>query len=390
MKRIVILCDGTWNVAEHPHPTNVVRLAQAVAPQGDDGQAQVPIYVEGVGSGRRGVTWLARTSDRVLGGLLGLGLLDNVVEAYRHLVFLYEPGDAIHVFGFSRGAFTARSLVGFIRFTGLLSRDALTRLPEAVARYTGRRHGSASRGQMRNAEWRALHSPWIMTDPTDASVYAKFGADQAIPFDIAYLGVWDTVGALGIPGVLTPGTVIHRRYAFHNTTLGPMVRAARHAVAIDERRRPFRPTLWDNLDELNADREGRPYRQEYFPGDHGAVGGGGAIRDQSAVALDWIIDGAEDAGLGFDPLVRSRIAAEGDPLGRLVSSDPPRGGLFAQVLRRFGRPRDPVGFWEEVSEAARHRWAHDPEGASPYRPAPLDPRVAELRAWKAERDERVI
>ncbi|WP_299649665.1 DUF2235 domain-containing protein [uncultured Jannaschia sp.] len=386
MKRIVILCDGTWNVAEHPHPTNVVRLAQALAPSGDDGLAQVPVYVEGVGTGRRGVTWLARTSDRVLGGMLGLGLLDNVVEAYRHLVFLYEPGDEVYVFGFSRGAFTARSLVGFIGFTGLLSRADLARLPEAVARYTERRQESAARRQMRNAEWRALHSPWIITDPADAPVYAEFGADQAIPFDIDYLGVWDTVGALGVPGLLTPGTVTHRRYAFHNTALGPMVRSARHAVAIDERRKPFRPTLWDNLEALNADREGRPYRQEYFPGDHGAIGGGGPITHQSAVALDWIMAGAEAAGLGFDPLVRRKVAEEGDPLGHLQSSDPPNGGLFAEAMRRFGRSRDPVATWEAVSEAARRRWACEFESTPPYRPPPLGPREAELRAWKAERD----
>ena len=384
MKRIVILCDGTWNVAEHPHPTNVVRIAQALAPTGDDGLAQVPLYVEGVGTGRRGVTWLARLSDRVLGGLLGLGLLDNVVEAYRHLVFLHEPGDEVYVFGFSRGGFTARSLVGFISFTGLLARADLARLPEAVARYTERRQESAARRQKRNAEWRALHSPWIMTDPDDAEIYAEFGSDEAIPFDIAYLGIWDTVGALGVPGLLTSGAVTQRRYAFHNTRLGPMVRAARHAVAIDERRRPFRPTLWDNLDELNATRDGRPYRQEYFPGDHGAVGGGGAITHQSAVALGWIMDGAEAAGLGFDPLVRARIAEEGDPLGHLQSSDPPKGGLMAEAMRRLGRPRDPVGTWDAVSEAARRRWAHD--GTPPYRPPPLGPREAELAAWKAERD----
>lgn len=285
MKRIVILCDGTWNAAEALYPTNVVRLGQALAPTGADDRAQIPVYVEGVGTGRRGVTRLSRWIDRTLGGLLGLGVLDNVVEAYRHLVFLYEPGDEVFLFGFSRGAFTARSLAGFIRFTGLLSRGRLSRLPEAVARYTERRIETPERRQSRNAECRARFAPDYMVDPEDAAIYAELGADRAVPFELAYLGVWDTVGSLGIPGLFTDTPLLARRYAFHDTALGPLVRAARHAVALDERRRPFRPTLWSNLDALNAGRPDLPYREAHFPGDHGAVGGGGELTGLSSLAL---------------------------------------------------------------------------------------------------------
>lgn len=377
MKRIVILCDGTWNNADTRHPTNVVRLGQALAPTGGDGQAQVPIYVEGVGTGRRGVTAVTRAVDRVLGGAMGLGLMENVIEAYRHLVFLHEPGDEVYVFGFSRGAYTARSLVGFIRFTGLLSRSALHHIPEAVERYSQRMILTPERRQFRNAEWRAVHSPWVMTDPKDADVYAEFGADSAVPFDVAFLGVWDTVGALGVPGVFTAQPLFGRRYNFHDTDLSDMVRAARHAVAIDERRRAFRPTLWTNLDNLNAGRPDRPYRQEVFAGDHKAVGGGGDIRKLSALALAWMIEGAAEAGLDFDDLVRERILAEGDPLGPLSADTVPSGGIFAQIMRKLGGPRDPVARLEDVSLPARTRWA-----AGGYRPEGLSRVEAALQAWK--------
>lgn len=382
MKRIVILCDGTWGAAEAPDPTNVVRLGQALSPMGsggppgDDRMSQVPIYIEGVGTGRRGTTRLASLLDRFIGGVFGIGLMANVVEAYRHLVFLYEPGDEVYVFGYSRGAFTARSLVGFIRFTGLLARADLDLLPEAVARYSERRIETPERRQSRNAEWRALHSPHIMTDPADAAIYAEMESHTAVPFDVAFLGVWDTVGRLGVPGLFTASPVSNR-HAFHDTSLTTMVRAARHAVSIDERRRPFAPTLWRNIDDLNADRPDRPYREEHFAGDHGAVGGGGEIQDLSALTLAWMMAGAGGEGLEFDPRVSAAIAAAGDPLGSLVNSATSDGGFFARLLRRFGGPRDPVRAFRDVSGPARTRWGGD----TGYRPEPLRPLEPYLNNW---------
>lgn len=385
MKRIVILCDGTWNAAEAARPTNVVRLAQALAPTGADGVAQVPIYVEGVGTGRRGVTALARAQDRILGGLLGLGLMENVVEAYRHLVFLHEPGDEVFAFGFSRGAFTARSLMGFVRFTGLLARADLARLPEAVRRYADRGTAGPHARQRGNAEWRAVRSPHVMTDPADADVYAAFGARSAVPFAVAYLGVWDTVGALGVPGLLTASPVLGRRFAFHDAALSPMVRAARHAVAIDERRRPFAPTVWTNLGDLNAGRDGRPYREEWFPGDHRAVGGGGPDAPFAALSLLWMIEGAEAAGLEFDDLVRARIAAEGDPEAPRADLIQSGGGLFGAFLRAIGRDRGPVTTLGDVSLPARIRWAAEGLDGGSYRPPPLAPLARDLDAWAQAR-----
>jgi uncharacterized protein (DUF2235 family) len=109
MKRIVVLCDGTWNSSDSQTPTNVVRFGQAMQRCDELGVIQVPIYIQGVGTGE-GPTKLSRKLDSALGGALGWGLMDNIEEAYRHLIFIYEPGDEIYILGFSRGAYTARSL----------------------------------------------------------------------------------------------------------------------------------------------------------------------------------------------------------------------------------------------------------------------------------------
>ena len=389
MKRIVILCDGTWNLAEGPRPTNVVRLAQALAPCGADGVVQVPIYIEGVGTGRRGVTWLGRLQDRVLGGFLGLGLMENVVEAYRHLVFLHEPGDEIHVFGFSRGAFTARSLVGFLRFTGLLARADLALLPEAVARYAERRDETPEARHARGAAWRARHSPHVMTDPSDAETYAAGGAHEAVPLEVAYLGIWDTVGALGVPGLFTASPILPRRHAFHDTALSDMVRAARHAIAIDERRRPFLPTTWSNLRAIEARAEaegrGRPYREEHFAGDHASVGGGGDRTGLSSLALLWVMEGAEAAGLEFDERVRAAIVAQGDPFAPLEGRSEPPEGPIPWLMRLTAVDRPDVERLLDVSMPARVRWAEGSPGEGRYRPSPLAPLEGALREWAAGR-----
>ena len=137
MKRIVIACDGTWNRLDAERQTNVAKLAEAVLPAGPDGVAQVVCHLDGVGSGR-GTGRLARALDRALGGTMGFGLEATLAEAYRFLVFAYAPGDEIHLFGFSRGAYTARSLAGLIRNCGILERRHAEAIPLALALYRAR------------------------------------------------------------------------------------------------------------------------------------------------------------------------------------------------------------------------------------------------------------
>ncbi|SLN74567.1 hypothetical protein ROJ8625_04062 [Roseivivax jejudonensis] len=199
MKRIVILCDGTWNRSDSKTPTNVVQLGQAVAPVATDGTVHVPIYIQGVGTGE-GVTRLSRKLDAVLGGAFGWGLLDNIAEAYRHLVFLYKPGDEIYIFGFSRGAYTARSLTGFIRSTGIVNRDSLNLIPEAISRYRTldqpkRTHPSSNASH----DFRARLSPRVVTREVETDWRSAKGMPDVPRLRINFLGVWDSVGALGVP-----------------------------------------------------------------------------------------------------------------------------------------------------------------------------------------------
>lgn len=240
MKRIVIACDGTWSRLDARHPTNVVKLAQAVSPEGPDGTAQVVFHLDGVGAGR-GTGRLARGIDRALGGAFGAGLMGRLEEAYRLLAFNHAPGDEIFLFGFSRGAFTARSLAGLIRTAGIVGRGSAAAIPQALELYRRRGAGAHPEAEAARA-FRAAHS----------------GGEAP---GLRYLGVWDTVGALGVPGHLRLAALCNRGLRFHDTALSGRVAAARHAVAIDERRRAFPPTLWDNLDALNAGRAEAPYRQ---------------------------------------------------------------------------------------------------------------------------------
>lgn len=385
MKRIVILCDGTWSRWDSRTPTNVIRLAQALSAEDAGGVAQVPVYIRGVGAGN-GVTGLNQTLDKLLGGAFGWGLMENIVEAYRHLVFLWEPGDEIYIFGFSRGAYTARSLTGLIRATGIVGRDALDRIPEAAARYRWRAPETHPQSEESHA-FRARLSPRVVTSPEESAWRAARGAPPAPQLRIAYLGIWDTVGALGVPPVVPVlGRLTARRHEFHDARLSSMVRAARHAVALDERRRPFEPTLWNNVAALNGEAGGKAaYSQLWFLGDHGSVGGGGDIRALSSIALRWIVEGAEEAGLAFDPGWLRSFRDEEDEMGPLNGSAP-RSGLIGWITRLRRRDREGPGSFEELHPAVYRRWSAPATGAPPYRPGSLSRIEAQLLARReAER-----
>jgi uncharacterized protein (DUF2235 family) len=374
MKRIVIACDGTWKRVDSEHPTNVVKLAQAVRPAGPDGVAQVVCHLDGVGAGR-GTGRLARAIDRLLGGAFGTGLMAQVEEAYRFLVMNYAPGDEIYLFGYSRGAFTARSLAGMIRNCGILERDEAAAIPAALALYRAR--GEAT-GPDSTGAWafRARHAGHVTTSAAEARWRAARGLAPGAPLRLAYVGVWDTVGALGVPGYLRFAGWFNRGLAFHDTKLSSGVAAARHAVAIDERRRSFPPALWGNLAALNAARPGdAPYRQCWFPGDHGSVGGGGIVTALSDDALRWVAEGAAAAGLALDPAALAAWAAGRDALGPLASRGYAPLGPLDRLLAIGARDRKGPERAAELAEATVRRWRADPA----YRPGALA-RVAPLLA----------
>lgn len=286
MANLVVCCDGTWNTPDQldqgvPAPTNVVRLYNAIADFDARGVAQTTYYHPGVGTD--GTWW-----DKAVGGGTGAGLDNNIMSAYQKLCFCYQPGDAIFLFGFSRGAYTVRSLAGFIgccgllRLTGLAPGTVWSRI-QALLTYGYRRKTE------QRADWAA--QGWDFHNQ----------ADEAIP--IHFIGVWDTVGALGIPDDMALLNLLdnRERYTFHDTTLRPSVKYACHALAMDERRASFQPTMWTQPPA------GTELKQIWFPGVHSDVGGGYRECGLANGALMWMLDEAENAGMSFDAAIVQQI-----------------------------------------------------------------------------------
>jgi uncharacterized protein (DUF2235 family) len=269
-KRLVICCDGTWNTPDQsdggrPALTNVAKVALSVSSSSEANVEQRVYYQHGVGVSR----W-----EHIRGGAFGFGLSRNVREAYRFIVENYEPGDELFFFGFSRGAFTARSTVGLIRNAGILRRENTARIDEAYSLYRDR----------------AVH-------PNDLESQL-FRRTYSFETRIRFIGVWDTVGALGIPLSGVRGLkAITSRWEFHDTALSSIVDAAYQALAIDERRGPFEPAIW----EPQTGSEDQVIKQVWFSGVHSDIGGGYADSGLSDIALTWMVDRAASSGLEFNP-----------------------------------------------------------------------------------------
>jgi uncharacterized protein (DUF2235 family) len=307
MKNIVICFDGTWNTADAEFPTNVVKTAQLLKPADSAGTDQVVFYDAGVGSMR---TAFASSINNFLGGAFGVGLLDNIESAYRFLTFNYSPGDRIFLFGFSRGAFSARSFCGLLRTCGILHKERVGKVREAIALY-----------QSRDREAGADAAPCVAFRKENS--FASYGANQARdiskspePLAIEYIGLWDTVGALGVPRFVLFAKLFNSKYEFHDLALSRMVRSARHAMSIDERRRTFAPTPWNNFRELNAalaqPGSAEPYQQVWFPGDHASIGGGGDVNGLWQASLAWVVEGAQLRGLAVDEAALAGYRADID------------------------------------------------------------------------------
>jgi uncharacterized protein (DUF2235 family) len=367
MKRLAIFCDGTWNRMSAEHPTNVLIGAQLVLPADANGVQQITYYDEGVGTNGGKVGTL-------LEGAFGWGLLEKIEAAYRFLIFNYEPGDEIFIFGFSRGAYTARSLAGLIRKCGIVPRSQAGKIREIFEFYKDTlTKPDSDEAQRRRMAW----SPDVVIKEIDRQWRLDHGGDAAVvaaakPLIIRYLGVWDTVGALGVPSHLFLNSFFpKKKYEFHDTELSSTVHAARHAVAVDERRLSFSPSLWSNLDTLNAlaGREGK-YRQIWFPGDHGSVGGGGDIRGLSNDALAWIIDGAAAEGLLVDTQKLELLREKADALAPLRNQSKGPGLLdrISQLGDREGPQQVAL-----LSESTKLRLAYEAKAQAwqPYRPGTL-------------------
>ncbi|GAA1713201.1 hypothetical protein GCM10009809_06670 [Isoptericola hypogeus] len=331
MKRIVLCCDGTWNHAVNPQVSNIVKLARSIPigsrrnRQGED-VVQLVFYVGGVGAHGYLV-------DQLLGGAFGYGITRNVIDGYRSLAMAYEPGDQIVVVGYSRGAYTARSVVGMISQVGLLEPEAADAglLSEAERVYrmhppSPRRLARAERvaRRARPGSWRRRRAELVLARVADvAQAKARFRAEHGRVVDVDFLGVFDTVGALGVPG---PS---RRKNRFHDVSLSPIVRRARQALAIDERRITFAPCLWTVPDDDPAGR----VEQVWFPGTHGDVGGGGVRCGLSDLALQWMADELRDAGVVLD---ERRLTKQLTPRASLVlAQDPPWAFRVLNVAKRL-------------------------------------------------------
>lgn len=266
MKRLVVCFDGTWNDADGARSeTNVARIARAIRACQDErgGIPQSVLYLRGIGSSGLQI-------QRLLDGAIGTGVDENIRSGYMFLAQNYVSGDEIYLFGFSRGAFSARSLAGLIASCGLLRRQRL--------------------GDLRNA-WQYYRTT---EDRSPKDFVDRYSTDAHLDVEVTMLGVWDTVGALGVPSHIFSGFNC-REYGFHNTTASKITRHAYHAMAIDESRDEFVPTLWTGDVPANCTIE-----QVWFAGSHGDVGGGYVDRSLADIPLVWMAQKAQACGLVMD------------------------------------------------------------------------------------------
>lgn len=300
MKKIAIFCDGTWNSPNRREPTHVLELQRLLL--NNPHRGQVAVYFSGIGTDDRYDGRGGRLLRKWGGGAFGWGLNTKVKQAYEFIAKVYQPGDEIYLFGFSRGAFTARSVAGMIRKCGIVADTSTRSINGAFELYSKRgRHNKPDADHIIRA--RAKMSPNFATSEVERRTPGRSGAHLV---KIAYVGVWDTVGARGIPVVaLGPVAMMwNAQYRFHDMKLSKLVASARHALALDERRRLYKPAIWDNLNTLNGGDtgDGRPFQQMWFIGNHGILGGSRGDRKLAAFSLDWIFQGAK--GLKLKPGAR--------------------------------------------------------------------------------------
>ncbi len=358
MKRLVFCFDGSWNKINEDSLTNVALTASAVAKaqvvKKDDKALlakgfivgdiipQIVHYDEGVGTNR---------NERYGGGIFGKGLYTNVREAYLFLCLNYEPGDEIYLFGFSRGAYTARSFAGLVGNCGIMRSQHIEKVIEAAKLYKAR--GEADTAVKREALQVELFNlirhfghPVTTCKAEDDWKRCQHGLEHHNhpQVDIKYIGLWDTVKSIislretfGLPDSDTE---------FHDEDIPECTSSGRHAVALDEHRKSFNFTPWENIKvanlrsykkngfertfedyKLSSD---RAFQEVWFPGTHGSVGGGGERRGLSDTALLWVLDGARFEGLTIDTTAQAKVfQLQPTPIEYIDNTE--KDGAFEQV-----------------------------------------------------------
>jgi uncharacterized protein (DUF2235 family) len=302
-RQLIVLCDGTNNnLTGGEQDTNVVKLAELLARHGD--RHRVTFYDPGVGNpgelpGTTLYDRLQRSLERISGLAFGRGVYENIAEAYRFLMHNWRDGDQIYLFGFSRGAFTARSVAGLVNQFGILRPQMESMLPTLLHTYFSNRH---------DGRWKRISAQ-------AKRLFARSASRQA---EIHYIGVWDTVAAVGMPPFrlqITASADLGGKCYLH----------VRQALALDEHRAQFKPRLYASANGPHSTRNGNTGSlvQLWFRGTHGSVGGGFPASESvlSDQALVWIVGEAARLGLRLGP-PEARLLDEA-AIGPAIEAIPP-------------------------------------------------------------------
>jgi uncharacterized protein (DUF2235 family) len=347
MKRLVLCFDGTWSALTDPKAlTNVVKLANLVTVS-REGVPQITYYNSGVGTGGR--------LDQFLGGVFGYGLKGNVKRGLTFLALNWEAGDEIYLFGFSRGAYTARALAGVIGAAGIPV--DIKHAEHHWNRYQQIAKLRPKRGTPRDSEeWRKAEA--AIDEIRKEFVHLARNVDDNGNWEdvrIKCVGVWDTVGSYGVPSGFGLGALpfmfTYWTRGFRDTHFGRTVDVGLHAVAIDERRRPFMPTFWTFRQKAADEGADAPpnVEQVWFAGVHANIGGGYENCGLSDLSLAWMLAQVQEkTGLRFNDLtVRNEVwpcsacmlytSSRWNWINprRSVLPEPPS-GLWATVMRWLG------------------------------------------------------
>lgn len=342
MKRIIICADGTWNRPEEnieeDFPTNVLKFARGIAPKDAEDTKQIVFYDWGIGS----------YHDNITGGGFGAGLEKNVMDGYRFLVHNFEPGDEIYLFGFSRGAYTVRSLCGFLNNCNILKGSESNRIVEAFDLYKNPDHTPMDDYTV---DWRNKYSI------EDSNI-------------VTFIGVWDTVGAMGLP--FSFFGLIKDQHRFYDNKLGSNVKTARHALSLDERRDDFEPTIWNPNNNVDL-------KQVWFAGVHSDIGGGYENDPDETILSDipmtWLMKEAKSVGLTFDDFL---FAAELNPTAK--QHDEYKG--FMRFLGKYIRViPDPNHIPTLVHSSVKKRY-----DSSNYKSAPIEKYISDYNEWPTIED----
>jgi hypothetical protein len=331
-------------------------MARAIEPCDPESDLQqVVFYDQGIGSETFG--WL----EKKVRGMTGWGIGKNITDCYRFLAHNYEPGDEIYFIGFSRGAYTVRSLGGLLDTVGLLAKTDLEHLPDAYDFYR------SSKNKRTGRHFATIRRLKTRTEKPE----------------IAFVGVFDTVGALGIP---TPGLsrLLQRRISFHNTRLSNHVKHAYQALAIDEQRAPFQPAFWTAKDAHSH------VQQVWFAGVHSNIGGGYPDCALSDISFGWMVQRAMECGLVFNERFISDLKEfNPDPVGRLDNSFSLGYKLLnkIRVMKPYERPiGQHLGIGEMIHDSLLTRLQEVPG----YRPANLIESGADIQALLGEKGGHAI